>query len=105
MLTISEIENWLRAKKISKKQLAERLHINYKALCPVLAGTRPLSSRLSANIEELMKQDDAGFTVKVPNEYETVLRTWAETANKTVDELVRELLEDSLKIKRETNSQ
>ena len=101
MLTISEIEKWLKAKKMSKKQLAERLHLNYKALCPVLAGTRPLSARLSATIEELMNETEAGFSVKVPPEYEDLLRTWAQTANKSVDELVCELLADVLKVKKD----
>lgn len=100
MPTLEEIEEWRKANSISRQELAELLHVNYKALCPVLAGTRPLSSRLSARIQELMNRHNKGLIVNLPQELAPLLSTWAETAGISVDALVAQLLEDVLKIKR-----
>lgn len=76
------------------------LHVNYKALCPILAGTKPLTPQLAARIADLMETHDKGLTITLPREFGPLLTTWATTANLTVDELVAQLLADVLKIKR-----
>lgn len=98
MLLLEEIEEWRKANSISRQKLAELLHVNYKALCPVLAGTRPLSSQLAARIQELMQRHTKGLIVTLPQELEPLLTTWAATANVSVDKLVAQLLQDLLKI-------
>jgi hypothetical protein len=47
-----------------------------------------------------MERHYNGLTVTLPREYESLLTTWAATANITIDELVAQLLADALKIKR-----
>ena len=100
MPTLEGIIEWQKTHGISRRELADMLHVNYKALCPVLAGTKPLSPRLAARIADLMERHNKGLTVTLPHEYEPLLTTWAETANLTVNELVAQLLADALKIKR-----
>ena len=100
MLTIEEIEEWRTSHSISRQELADLLHVNYKALCPILADTKPLTPRLAARIADLMERHNKGLTVTLPREYEPLLTTWAATANITIDELVAQLLADALKIKR-----
>ena len=100
MPTLEEIIEWQKAHGISRRELADMLHVNYKALCPVLAGTKPLSSQLAARIGELMERHNGGLTVTLPDEFAPLLTTWAATANITIDELVTQLLADALKIKR-----
>ena len=98
MLTVQEIENWLKAQRMTRKELAEALHVNYKALCQVLAAKRPVSARFSATVRELMAQRAAGLQVTVPAEIAPVLKTWAGAAGISVDRLVHELLADVLKV-------
>ena len=100
MPSLSEIEEWRVKHSVTRKQLAEMLHVNYKALCPVLAGTRPLSPQLAARIEELMQQYSGGLRITLPSELVLVLTTWASTAKLSVDELVEKLLFDALKMKK-----
>ena len=100
MPTLERIIEWQNAHGISRRELADMLHVNYKALCPVLAGTKPLTPRLAARIGELMERYYNGLTVNLPHEFEPLLTTWAATANITIDELVAQLLADALKIKR-----
>lgn len=100
MPTLEEIIEWQKAQGISRRAPADKLHVNYKALCPVLAGTKPLSPQLSARIGELMKQHHGGLTVTLPDEFAPLLTTWAATAHISIDELVAQLLADALKIKR-----
>ena len=61
MPSLSEIEEWRVKHSVTRKQLAEMLHVNYKALCPVLAGSRPLTPQLAARIEELMERQVKGL--------------------------------------------
>lgn len=96
--TLKEIEEWRKQYSISRQELADMLHVNYKALCPILAGTRPLTSRLAARIVDLMENHDKGLTITLPHEFAPLLTTWAATANLSVDELVTQLLADALKI-------
>ena len=100
MPTIEEIEKWRSSHSISRQELANMLHVNYKALCPILAGTKPLTAQLAARIADLMEKYDKGLTVTLPHEFEPLLTTWAATANISIDELVTQLLSDALKIKR-----
>ena len=100
MPAIEEIEEWRSTHSISRQELADLLHVNYKALCPILAGTKPLTPRLAARIADLMERHNKGLTVALPHEYEPLLSTWAATANITIDELVAQLLADALKINR-----
>ena len=100
MPTLEEIIEWQKGQGISRRELADMLHVNYKALCPVLAGTKPLTPRLAARIADLMERHNKGLTVTLPLEFVPLLTTWAETANLTVNELVAQLLADALKIKR-----
>lgn len=99
MPTIEEIETWREQQGLTRKRLAELLHVNYKALCPVLAGKRPLSNRLEASIEELMQNPRGGIQVAIPPEFEPTLTAWAEAAKIPIDRLVMELLADALKVK------
>lgn len=99
MPTLEKIIEWQKGQGISRRELADMLHVNYKALCPVLAGTKPLTPRLAARIGDLMERHNKGLNVTLPHEYEPLLTTWAKTANLTVDELVAQLLADALKIK------
>lgn len=99
MPTLERIIEWQKAHGISRRELADMLHVNYKALCPVLAGTKPLSPQLAARIGELMERHNGGLTVTLPGEFEPLLTTWAATANISIDELVAQLLADVLKIK------
>lgn len=99
--TLKEIEDWRAQHAISRQALADMLHVNYKALCPILAGTRPLTPRLAARIDDLMENHDKGLTITLPHEFAPLLTTWAATANLTVDELVAQLLADVLKIKKD----
>ena len=101
MPAIEEIEEWRSTHSISRQELADLLHVNYKALCPILAGTKPLTPRLAARIADLMERHNKGLTVTLPHEYEPLLTTWAATANIRIDELVAQLLADALKIKRD----
>ncbi len=101
MPTLEGIIEWQKTHGISRRELADMLHVNYKALCPVLAGTKPLTPRLAARIGDLMERHNKGLNVTLPREYEPLLSTWAETANLTVDELVAQLLADALKIKKD----
>ena len=98
--TLNEIEEWRKHHSITRQGLADMLHVNYKALCPILAGTKPMTAQLSARIADLMETHDKGLTVTLPHEFAPLLTTWAATANLTVDELVTQLLADVLKIKR-----
>ena len=100
MPTLEGIIEWQKTHGISRRELADMLHVNYKALCPVLAGTKPLTLRLAARIADLMERHNNGLTVTLPHEFVPLLTTWAETANLTVNELVAQLLADALKIKR-----
>lgn len=75
------------------------LHVNYKALCPILAGTRSLTPQLAARIADLMENHNKGLAITLPHEFAPLLTTWAATANLNVDELVAQLLADVLKIK------
>lgn len=100
MPTLEGIIEWQKTHGISRRALADMLHVNYKALCPVLAGTKPLTLRLAARIADLMERHNNGLTVTLPHEFVPLLTTWAETANLTVNELVAQLLADALKIKR-----
>ena len=100
MLTLEGIIEWQKTHGISRRELADMLHVNYKALCPVLAGTKPLTARLAARIADLMERYNKGLSVTLPHEYEPLLTTWAATANISIDELVAQLLADALKIKR-----
>lgn len=99
MPTIQEIEEWREREGMTRKRLADLLHVNYKALCPVLAGKRPLSHRLAASIEELMQNPRGGVQVTIPPEFEPTLTAWAEAAQMPLDRLVKELLADALKVK------
>ncbi len=99
MPTLEGIIEWQKVQGISRRELADMLHVNYKALCPVLAGTKPLTPRLASRIADLMERHNNGLTVTLPREYEPLLTTWAATANITIDELVAQLLADALKIK------
>ena len=99
MPTIEEIEKWRSSHSISRQELANMLHVNYKALCPILAGTKPLTAQLAARIADLMEKYDKGLTVTLPLEFEPLLTTWAKTANITVDDLVTQLLADVMKLK------
>ena len=99
MPTLEGIIEWQKTHGISRRELADMLHVNYKALCPVLAGTKPLTPRLAARIADLMERHNKGLTVTLPHEYEPLLTTWAATANISIDELVAQLLADALKIK------
>lgn len=99
MPTLKEIEDWRAQHAISRQALADMLHVNYKALCPILAGTRPLTPRLAARIADVMENHNKGLAITLPHEFALLLTTWAETANLTVDELVAQLLADALKIK------
>ena len=96
--TLKEIEEWREQHSISRQELADMLHVNYKALCPILAGTRPLTPRLAARIADLMENHNKGLTITLPREFAPLLTTWAATANLSVDELVTQLLADALKI-------
>lgn len=98
--TLNEIEEWRKSHSISRQGLADMLHVNYKALCPILAGTKPLTPQLAARIADLMETHDKGLTITLPHEFAPLLTTWATTANLSVDELVTQLLSDTLKIKR-----
>ena len=100
MPTLEEIIEWQKAQGISRRSLADKLHVNYKALCPVLAGTKPLSPQLAARIGDLMERNHGGLTVTLPNEFTPLLTAWAATAHISIDELVAQLLADALKIKR-----
>lgn len=100
MPTLEGIIEWQKTHGISRRELADMLHVNYKALCPVLAGTKPLSPQLAARIGELMERHNGGLTVTLPGEFEPLLTTWAATANISIDELVAQLLADVLKLKR-----
>lgn len=100
MPTLEGIIEWQKTHGISRRELADRLHVNYKALCPVLAGTKPLSPQLAARIGELMERHNGGLTVTLPDELSPLLTTWAATAHISIDELVAQLLADALKIKR-----
>ena len=97
--TLNEIEEWRKSHSISRQKLAEMLHVNYKALCPILAGTKSLTPQLAARITDLMKSHGKGLTITLPLEFTPLLTTWAATANLSVDELVTQLLADVLKIK------
>ena len=99
MPTLEGIIEWQKTHGISRRELADMLHVNYKALCPVLAGTKPLTPRLAARIGDLMERHNKGLSVTLPHEYEPLLTTWAATANISIDELVAQLLADALKIK------
>ena len=74
--------------------------MNCNGSSPVLAGTKQLTPRLAARIGDLMERHNKGLNVTLPHEYEPLLTTWAATANITIDELVTQLLDDALKIKR-----
>ena len=99
MPILEEIIEWQKGQGISRRELADMLHVNYKALCPVLACTKPLSPQLAARIGELMERHNGRLTVTLPGEFEPLLTTWAATANISIDELVAQLLADALKIK------
>lgn len=99
--TLNEIEEWRKSHAISRQELADMLHVNYKALCPILAGTKSLTPQLAARIADLMETHDKGLSITLPHEFAPLLTTWAATANLTVDELVAKLLADVLKIKRD----
>lgn len=103
--TLREIEEWRKKHNITRRALAELLHVNYKALCPVLAGTKPLTPQLAARIGDLMENYDKGLVVTLPHEFAPLLRMWAETAQITVDELVTRLLADCLKIQRSNDKE
>lgn len=100
MIILEEIDEWRKANSISRQKMAELLHVNYKALCPVLAGTRPLSPQLAARIQELMSRHNKGLTITLPQELAPLLTIWAATANTSVDELVAQLLADVLKVRK-----
>ena len=99
MPTLEGIIEWQKTHGISRRELADKLHVNYKALCPVLAGTKPLTPRLAARIADLMERHNKGLNVTLPHEFVPLLTTWAETANLTVNELVAQLITDALKLK------
>lgn len=86
-------------RSITRKQLAEELGTNYNALCSVLTGARPMSAGLASRIEQLM-QKSGKLVYVVPQEWEPLLKTWAETAGVTPEEMLTRLLADALKIGR-----
>lgn len=98
MLSKEMVKNWLRSQRMTRKELAEACHVNYKALCSVLAGPRPISARLASNIKAVMRERQEGLRVHIPADIEPVLRTWAAARGVSVDKLVVELLSNVLKV-------
>lgn len=65
-MTIEEIKDELKARKWTQAQLAEKLHMNAKALSGILCGARPLTDTLAAHISLLLeKERDCVFVYKV----------------------------------------
>lgn len=98
MLTSADIEKWRESQGMTRKQLAEALHVNYKALCLVLSGKRPVSAKLSAAVEQLQADRAEGLKVRVPPDMLPVLQAWAERSDCTVEQVGRELLARALQV-------
>ena len=99
MLTVDDIEAWRKRQRLTCKELADIMGVNYFHLAAVLRGQRPLTEKLSKQVLEAMEGRGSGLQVAILPQYEELLRTWAATAGITVEELVQELLADALKIR------
>ena len=91
MPTLEKLIEWQKGQGISRREMADRLHVNYKALCPVLAGTKPLSPQLAARIGELMERHNGGLTVTLPDELSPLPAEW-ESLDYADHTLVEEML-------------
>lgn len=99
MLTVAEIEKWRIARGLTCKELAEQIGANYFHLAAVLRGERPLSTKMEAAIQGVMTAEPEGLKVAIAPQYEELLRTWANTAGMSVDQLVHELLTEAMHMK------
>lgn len=102
MLTVNEVVEWLAKKRLTCKDLAQKIDANYYHLAAVLRGERPLTTKMQRAIEEFMQQEGKGLTVAIPPEYEELLTVWASVSGLTVEDLVVDLLGEALRLRRPT---
>lgn len=98
MVTIEDIEKWMKRAGLKRKEAAKRLGVSYTHFIAVLSGARPLTAKLAAAVVAQCDAPESGLIVRVPDEMEPLLKLWAETAGKTVEQLVHDLLAESLRI-------
>lgn len=100
MPTVADINVWLTREQLSRKQLSDMLGVNHKALCMVLNGKRSLSKGLESRIEQIMNKANTDIMVRIDPGKEKVLRAWAELRGMTFEQIVDELLEQVLNIRK-----
>lgn len=106
MVTLSEIENWRKLNKLTKKELAEKLNVSYPFLVDMLNGKREISGATAAKFEVLKNEavrvssydDVRAFAVRMTNEEYQRLCQHAKVENMDAEQaenVIRKLLQET----------